>query len=249
MMSAPVLLLLDEPSLGLAPVLCKDLFRILTAIRDTGIGILLVEQNARLSLAIADRGYLLENARIVGENKASLLMNDPAVQKAYLGGTCESEPHDPQTAVPAHSVTVPVSLDRTSAATTVPVIPGIMPSDAAGDRKKADDLLGVKVNDLVRRAEDIQSQHIKTIRSEGPGISPSDRTGGIPSGHLSKILTQIEKAAATARKPEEIRAASTAPKHRKVEPEDFQNLPKIEIYRRVKTSSEKGPGKLIRMKE
>jgi ABC-type branched-chain amino acid transport systems, ATPase component len=86
MMSNPVLLTLDEPSLGLSPLLCKELFQALKTVRDTGIGILLVEQNARQSLAIADRGYLLENSRIIHEGKAEDLRKDPAVQAAYLGG-------------------------------------------------------------------------------------------------------------------------------------------------------------------
>lgn len=86
MMSMPTILALDEPSLGLAPVLCKELFQSLKAVRETGTGILLVEQNARASLAIADRGYLLENAHIIHEDSAEKLANDPAVQKAYLGG-------------------------------------------------------------------------------------------------------------------------------------------------------------------
>jgi branched-chain amino acid transport system ATP-binding protein len=86
MMSNPAILTLDEPSLGLSPLLCKDLFQSLKAVRAAGIGILLVEQNAKQSLAIADRGYLLENGRIVHEGRAEELMNDPVVQKAYLGG-------------------------------------------------------------------------------------------------------------------------------------------------------------------
>jgi branched-chain amino acid transport system ATP-binding protein len=85
MMSAPAILMLDEPSLGLSPILCKELFKTLAEIRNTGSGILLVEQNARQALAIADRGYLLENGRIVGEGPASRLAQDTAVQKAYLG--------------------------------------------------------------------------------------------------------------------------------------------------------------------
>lgn len=85
LMSAPDFLLLDEPSLGLSPLLCSALFAALARIRDAGIGILLVEQNARRSLAIADRGYLMENARIVGEGSADSLRHDPAVQRAYLG--------------------------------------------------------------------------------------------------------------------------------------------------------------------
>ena len=85
MMSAPQILMLDEPSLGLSPLLCKELFQNLTVVKKLGIGILLVEQNAKQSLAIADRGYLLENTRITHEDTAARLANDPAVQKAYLG--------------------------------------------------------------------------------------------------------------------------------------------------------------------
>ncbi|WP_341898562.1 ABC transporter ATP-binding protein [Ferrovibrio terrae] len=85
LMSAPDILLLDEPSLGLSPLMCGELFGALTRIRQAGIGVLLVEQNAKRSLAIADRGYLLENGRIVGQGSATSLQNDPAVQRAYLG--------------------------------------------------------------------------------------------------------------------------------------------------------------------
>ena len=86
MMSAPEILALDEPSLGLSPLLCKDLFQSLLAVKKAGLGVLLVEQNARQSLRIADRGYLLENGAIVHEDSAENLSNDPAVQNAYLGG-------------------------------------------------------------------------------------------------------------------------------------------------------------------
>jgi branched-chain amino acid transport system ATP-binding protein len=85
LMSAPDILMLDEPSLGLSPLLCTELFQALACIRETGIGILLVEQNARQSLKIADRGYLIETGRIVGAGTAAALRDDPAVQRAYLG--------------------------------------------------------------------------------------------------------------------------------------------------------------------
>lgn len=85
LMSAPSYLLLDEPSLGLSPLLCAELFRSLGRVRETGVGVLLVEQNARRSLEIADRGYLIENGRIVGEGSAEALRDDEAVQRAYLG--------------------------------------------------------------------------------------------------------------------------------------------------------------------
>src|SRR5690606_34609565 len=85
LMSAPRLLLLDEPSLGLSPLVCSELFRALERVKGTGVSILLVEQNARRSLKIADRGYVLENGRIAGEGPARQLLEDPAVQSAYLG--------------------------------------------------------------------------------------------------------------------------------------------------------------------
>jgi branched-chain amino acid transport system ATP-binding protein len=85
LMASPDILLLDEPSLGLAPLLCAELFGVLTRIRDTGVGLLLVEQNVRRSLDIADRGYLIDTGRIVGQGTAAELKVDPAVQRAYLG--------------------------------------------------------------------------------------------------------------------------------------------------------------------
>tara|TARA_R110000868_G_scaffold165328_6_gene398735 strand:- start:314408 stop:315124 length:717 start_codon:yes stop_codon:yes gene_type:complete len=85
LMSNPDILLLDEPSLGLSPIMTSDLFKALTAIQKTGVGVLLVEQNARQSLAISDRGYLIENGAITGQDTALALQSDPAVQKAFLG--------------------------------------------------------------------------------------------------------------------------------------------------------------------
>jgi branched-chain amino acid transport system ATP-binding protein len=93
LMSAPEILLLDEPSLGLSPLVCAELFRTLARVRAGGIGMLLVEQNARRGLAIADRGYLLENGRIVGQGDAAALRNDPAVQRAYLGAGAPAQPN------------------------------------------------------------------------------------------------------------------------------------------------------------
>jgi acyl-CoA reductase-like NAD-dependent aldehyde dehydrogenase/ABC-type branched-subunit amino acid transport system ATPase component len=92
LMSNPQVLLLDEPSLGLSPLVCKELFGALCRIRDLGVGVLLVEQNAIQSLGISDRGYLLENGRIVGEGAASQLQSDPAVRRAYLGGGARDAP-------------------------------------------------------------------------------------------------------------------------------------------------------------
>ncbi|CAN7226477.1 ABC transporter ATP-binding protein [Rhizobium sp. LjRoot254] len=85
LMSKPDLLLLDEPSLGLAPIVVGELFQALKRVRDSGMSMLVVEQNVRASLSIASRGYLLEAGRIVGEGAANTLMDDPGVRKAFLG--------------------------------------------------------------------------------------------------------------------------------------------------------------------
>ncbi|MCI5117503.1 MAG: ATP-binding cassette domain-containing protein, partial [Candidatus Electrothrix sp. LOE1_4_5] len=79
------IMLLDEPSMGLAPLLMLDMFASLKEINRTGTTILLVEQNARLALKFAQRGYVLENGKLVLEGKAEDLLDNPAVKKAYLG--------------------------------------------------------------------------------------------------------------------------------------------------------------------
>ena len=85
LMAKPKVLLLDEPSMGLAPQMIANIFRIITEINKTGVTILLVEQNAQQALQRADRAYILETGNIVKEAKASDLLNDPAVREAYLG--------------------------------------------------------------------------------------------------------------------------------------------------------------------
>jgi branched-chain amino acid transport system ATP-binding protein len=91
LMSKPDILMLDEPSLGLSPLLSKELFKSLKHIAEGGFGLLIVEQNAKLSLRIAHRGYLMENGRITGEDTGENLLNDPAVISAYLGGAHAGE--------------------------------------------------------------------------------------------------------------------------------------------------------------
>jgi branched-chain amino acid transport system ATP-binding protein len=85
LMSRPKVLLLDEPSMGLAPLMIQNIFNIITEINKTGVTILLVEQNAQQALQRADRAYVLEVGNVVKEAKASDLLNDPAVRAAYLG--------------------------------------------------------------------------------------------------------------------------------------------------------------------
>jgi len=86
LMSHPRILLLDEPSLGLAPLLVKAIFQTLREINTSGVTIVLVEQNARAALKLAHRGYVMELGRIVLEDSAASLLTNPEVQSAYLGG-------------------------------------------------------------------------------------------------------------------------------------------------------------------
>ena len=85
LMSQPKLLMLDEPSLGLAPIPVREIFSIIRRIRKEGVTVLIVEQNVKQTLAIADRAYVLENGRITLEGTGTALLNDDHVQSAYLG--------------------------------------------------------------------------------------------------------------------------------------------------------------------
>lgn len=86
LMSKPKLLLLDEPSMGLAPLLVKEIFKIVETIKKEGTTILLVEQNANQALQVADRAYVLETGKIINEGNAHALLQDDSVKRAYLGG-------------------------------------------------------------------------------------------------------------------------------------------------------------------
>ena len=86
LMSRPKLMMLDEPSMGLAPILVDQIFGIIQELHKSGTTILLVEQNAQAALSVADRGYVLENGRIVTAGTGTELLNSPAIKKAYLGG-------------------------------------------------------------------------------------------------------------------------------------------------------------------
>jgi len=86
LMSKPKLLMLDEPSMGLAPILVEQIFEIIKELNDSGVTILLVEQNAHMALTVAKRAYVLETGSIVTSDSAAALLEDNAVRKAYLGG-------------------------------------------------------------------------------------------------------------------------------------------------------------------
>jgi branched-chain amino acid transport system ATP-binding protein len=103
LMSAPKVMLMDEPSLGLSPILCQEIAKIIREIHAMGRTIILVEQNARLALSLADRAYVMETGSIVIEGAAQDLRNDPQVQKSYIGALallrsrrCQPGPYVPQ---------------------------------------------------------------------------------------------------------------------------------------------------------
>ena len=91
LMSAPRLLMLDEPSLGLAPLIVQEILSIVRALRDDGVAILLVEQNARAALDISDHGYVLETGEMALSGRSGDLASDPRVQATYLGGATDED--------------------------------------------------------------------------------------------------------------------------------------------------------------
>jgi branched-chain amino acid transport system ATP-binding protein len=145
LMSKPDILMLDEPSLGLSPLLTKELFRSLKQVAATGVGILMVEQNARQSLAIADRGVLIENGLVTGEGRAADLATDPAVVNAYLGGGAKAAPK-PAAAGPGlmPSIKLPPALK--------------LPLDPAAWRGAIGDIAG--------RAGRVQAAFVRALRRE-----------------------------------------------------------------------------------
>lgn len=225
MMSNPTILMLDEPSLGLSPLLCKELFQSLKAVRAAGLGILLVEQNARQSLAIADRGYLLENGRIVHHDTAQNLMNDPAVQAAYLGaGGHAAGPAKPQAAP---------DLTQAVAELPEPIRPRIRQPRPAS----ADDLAGTDIASLVARAGvRARSEAPRANGASSPAVSAShDR--------LRATIAEIERAAASARRRESVAIlprATAAPPAAAPQPAapaapvtiEIYRAPRVEVYRR-----------------
>lgn len=165
LMSKPEILMLDEPSLGLSPILTQELFRALKTVAATGVGILLVEQNARQSLKIADRGYLIENGAVTGEGSAQALMNDPAVVSAYLGGSARPA-HVPQ---PTMQLPPPMRL------------PGAV------------EAIGRLAGDLAERAGRIQQAFVRTLRRDGDLPSAfvgrfDHRAGGDPWAEVPQPL-------------------------------------------------------------
>lgn len=222
MMSNPTILTLDEPSLGLSPLLSKELFQNLARVRDLGIGVLMVEQNAKQSLAIADRGYLIENAHVVHEDSAENLMNDPAVQAAYLGVGSSEQPAAPE-----------ATTDMPDAATEVFAV-----RPRSQKTQSADAILGRSVADLVAAASS-QSVTLAAQKRAEPGGSASTE---IPQDRLAAALAEIERSAMNARNrpklqpsPNRYAVQSIPGQSPEAKPRpviEVYRAPRVEVYRR-----------------
>lgn len=162
MMSNPSILMLDEPSLGLSPLLASDVFKTIKQVREIGLGILLVEQNAKQSLAIADRGYLIETGQIVAENAASALMEDSAVQKAYLGGAAGDQAKSVSFQTPQVAESAPLwQPDQRAEGDQIAQQCKFhrIPEPYQLDRVSVRQVTGQSVADLIRSAEARQRAH------------------------------------------------------------------------------------------
>jgi len=193
MMSAPDILMLDEPSLGLSPLLCKELFESLSRVKELGIGILLVEQNAKQSLAIADRGCLLENTRITHEDTAANLATDPAVQKAYLGVSASVKASTP---LNSSSETIEPPSTDTLASDALSTV--AFTASVGEIRRNADMQIGGSIEDIVAKASEASANNSNNSRSTytAGGVSAMP---AVSSSEVKQVTLDIEKAAQAAR--------------------------------------------------
>lgn len=242
LMSAPQILLLDEPSLGLSPKLCGELFHKLAEIRDSGLGILLVEQNAKQSLAIANRGYLLENARIVGEGLASDLSSDPNVQAAYLGVSHEKPRKSSVSGAPATDVPAEPRRDLQ-----------FMTAGGALPRTNVNEVIPGGISNLVRRAATRQSDQYgdEPVSTRAAGEIPVARetnhvSDGSGEDRLAAVLAEIEQAAANARLPSAISdTEKTAASSPKTIPAETESAPNGEMQTRNGAAGPDEAGKTV----
>ncbi len=267
-MANPKVLMLDEPSLGLSPLLCKELFQNLSQIRDTGIGVLMVEQNAKQSLAISDRAYLLENGTITGEDTAQNMMDDPAVQAAYLGGaqgTAASSSTHGKPKIKTHIIT-PDGVDHSSQSAPPPQSPHryIQPPVAADVALAREQVAGIDIGSLVTRAADIagnrpapssNSSMPRPVSAAPSGTTGIASTAPIASGisDIDALLADFETAARDAQKTGRSTANGKSNcVHSAIQSiSDDENLPEIPVFRRTKLEVyRRAPsGELMRVKE
>ena len=252
LMSDPSILMLDEPSLGLSPLLSKELFQALGSIRETGLGVLVVEQNAKLSLAIADRGYLIENGHIVGADDAASLAADPAVQAAYLGGKSKGV----GTLAPGPAAAAAKQVSEASTPATGSGRVYVTPAGLSGGAVAPGSLIGENLESLLGRAN-AAARPASTLGTpqaastkKGPKIievTPEPETDAMASlptagsghgtvgsdGRIESMLADFEAAAQKARQPRR-NGGGNAPA--KDSPQGYEPvaLPEIPVFRKAK---------------
>ena len=242
LMSDPTILMLDEPSLGLSPLLSKELFQALGRIRETGPGVLVVEQNAKLSLAIADRGYLIENGRIVGANDAASLAADPAVQAAYLGGK------------PGRAG-APAAAEAAAATGSGRVY--VQPAGLSGGAMDTGALIGENLDSLLGRANaaarpsstvtpaqpaggktgpravEIKPEPERAATAPAPERTVPGQAGAAGDERIAALLADFEIAAQKARRPR-ANGGTNAPDHTIPHGGEPDGLPEIPVFRKAK---------------
>ena len=257
LMSDPTILMLDEPSLGLSPLLSKELFQALGRIRETGLGVLVVEQNAKLSLAIADRGYLIENGRIVGANDAASLAADPAVQAAYLGGKPgRVAAPAPRPVAATTKQPDPAAVVTSPATASASGLVYVTPAGLSGGAADAGSLIGENLDSLLGRASAAARSSSTALSSPAAGgrkgpkiveITPEpeapvppavpaaapahQRAGG--EDRISAMLADFEAAAQKAREPRHMSRAPAAERSI-THGQEPVGLPEIPVFRKAK---------------
>ena len=258
LMSDPTILMLDEPSLGLSPLLSKELFQALGRIRETGPGVLVVEQNAKLSLAIADRGYLIENGRIVGANDAASLAADPAVQAAYLGGK-PGRAGAPAARTPAAA---PKQAGRAPAAAEAAAATGsgrvyVQPAGLSGGAMDTGALIGENLDSLLGRANaaarpsstvtpaqpargktgpravEIKPEPERAATAPAPERTVPGQAGAAGDERIAALLADFEIAAQKAREPR-ANGGTNAPDYTIPHGGEPDGLPEIPVFRKAK---------------
>ena len=258
LMSDPTILMLDEPSLGLSPLLSKELFQALGRIRETGPGVLVVEQNAKLSLAIADRGYLIENGRMVGANDAASLAADPAVQAAYLGGKpgrAGAPAARTPAAAPKQAGQAPAAAEAAAATGSGRVY--VQPAGLSGGAMDTGALIGENLDSLLGRANAAArpSSTVTTAQPAGSKTGPRavkikpeperaapapapERTvpgqaGTAGDERIAALLADFEIAAQKAREPR-ANGGTNAPDYTIPHGGEPDGLPEIPVFRKAK---------------
>jgi len=268
LMSDPSILMLDEPSLGLSPLLSKELFQALGQIRETGPGVLVVEQNAKLSLAIADRGYLIENGHIVGANDAATLSADPAVQAAYLGGGGKAAPRRRAVSTPPAmppgtgsdlTYVKPAGLAASSATTSSLIgenLDGLLGRASQAARQRADTKVAVpKPATGTAPAGSAPAPRVIEVTPEPIPAAPPPQTGmSSPGGgddRIASMLAEFEEAAARARQPRGHGHQQAPDTTSQPASERGGDLPDIPVFRksRVEVFKRDKAGALVKSRE